>query len=778
MNGKPGASFLVFIRTLMIFTGLIMISVSSLPCLAREPVEYVNPFIGTGGHGHTFPGACVPFGMVQLSPDTGISGWDHCSGYHYPDNGIMGFSLTHLSGTGCADYGDILLMPTTGKLKLTPVTPGSRFSHEDEQASAGYYAVILQTYNIKVELTATRRAGFLRFTFPKSSETHILIDLAHGIGNSPVQAYVKVVGGNQIEGYRRSKGWARDRTVYFVAEFSKPFSSYGTWEETWRRWIHRDQSEESGKKVGAYVGYSASQSRVIMVKVGISFVSVDGARRNLEVEIPDWDFERVRREAKETWNEELNKIEVEGGTDDQKVIFYTALYHCLLCPYVFSDVDGKYIGMDGRIHTAKDHTHYSVFSLWDTFRAEMPLLTLIQPERLKDMISSLVAKYKEGGWLPIWPLANNYTNCMIGDHAVPVIVDAYMKGIRNFEVEKAYEAMRKGAMETPPQGHPFRGRVGLEYYKEMGYIPADKVDQSVSRTLEYAYDDWCLAQMARVLGKDDDYNIFLKRAHYYENVFDTSGQFMRPRNMDGSWVEPFDPMEAGNRYYTEANAWQYTWSVPHDVEGLIELMGGAEKFIKKLDALFEQSPEVKGPPDITGLIGQYAHGNEPSHHIAYLYNYAGAPWKTQERVRQIMDGLYGPGPQGLCGNEDCGQISAWYVFSAMGFYPVCPGQGMYVIGSPIFERVTIHLNRPYKADKFIIKANNVSSEDKYIQSAVFNGKALKKPWIRHSDITAGGTLTFEMGPEPNTEWGGAPEGPALYEREGCEEVRKKYVKSI
>jgi len=739
-----------------------------------NPTDFVNPFIGTADHGHTFPGAVLPGGLVQLGPDTGIKGWDWCSGYHYSDSTIIGFSHLHRSGMGAGDWGDILLMPTSGKLKVEPGTkenPGegyrSKFSHQGEKASPGYYSVNLTDYRIKAELTVSERAGFHRYTFPKSEASHILIDMEHGIGDKCTDAQVKIVNNTEIEGHRASNGFVKKQNVYFCAKFSKPFNSSGTWV---KNNIKPGSKEESGTNIGAYIDFITSENEVVEVKVGISYTSVAQARLNLDTEIPKWEFDRVKDDAKMKWDKALEKIEVamDKGTDEtynkQKLVtFYTALYHSLLFPTTFGDVDGKYMGLDNEVHAAKDFTYRSCFSLWDTFRAEMPLLTLINPERTNDVINTMIAQYEQGGWMPTpQQFGNSYTNDMIGDHPVVVILDALKKGIKNFDAEKAYEAVKKNAMETPPSDHRSRGRVGLADYLKYGYVPYDKVRESVSRTLEYAYNDWCVAQLAKVLGKTSDYEMFMKRAANYKNIIDTSTGFARPKNSNGEWLSPFDPKFIGqgnNRHYTEANAWQYTWFVPHDVQGLMILEGGRENFVKKLDSLFTTSSDIHSTvSDVTGLIGQYAHGNEPSHHTLYLYNYAGAPWKTQAMARNVMDSLYHEGPAGLCGNEDMGQMSAWYVLSAMGFYPVAPGQNVYSIGSPEFSKVTIHLDKSYNNGKqFVIEAKNNSKANKYIQSATLNGKPLNKPWFDHADIKSGGTLIFIMGPQPNKNWGSGKE---------------------
>ena len=732
--------------------------------------DYVNPFLGTNDHGHTFPGAALPGGMVQLSPDTDIKGWDWCSGYHYSDSSIMGFSHLHRSGMGAGDWGDIMLMPTNGKLKVEPGAkdkPGegyrSAFSHLEEEASPGYYSVNLKDYGIKADLTVTERAGFHKYTFPKSDASHILIDMEHGIGDRCTVAQIKILNNTEIEGHRSSNGFVKKQNVYFCAKFSKPFHSFGTWNKSD---IKSESKEESGAQIGAYVNYVTSENETIEVKVGISYTSTEEARLNLDKEIPHWDFDKVKENAHLKWDNALSKIEVQmdKGNDEtyrkQKLTtFYTALYHSLLFPATFSDADGKYTGLDHVAHTAKDFTYRSDFSLWDTFRAEMPLLTLIDPKRSNEAVNTMIAQYEQGGWMPTpQQFGNSYTNDMIGDHPVVVILDAWRKGIRNFDLEKAYQAVRKNAMETPPSDHPSKGRRALEAYIKYGYLPYTEIRESVSRTLEYAFNDWCVAQLAKELGKTDDYELFIKRAANYKNVIDTSTGFARPKDRNGSWLSPFDPKFIGqgkDRHYTEANAWQYTWFVPHDVQGLINLEGGREKFVEKLDSLFTTSSDIHSTvSDVTGLIGQYAHGNEPSHHTIYLYDYAGVPWKTQNMVRKAMDDLYSDGPAGLCGNEDMGQMSAWYVLSAMGFYPVAPGQNVYSIGSPEFSRVVIHLDKEFnKANEFVIETRNNSKENKYIQSATLNGQTLNKPWFDHAVIKNGGKLIFLMGPEPNKNWG-------------------------
>ena len=710
-----------------------------------KPSSYVDPFIGTGGHGHTYPGATLPFGAVQLSPDTDTEGWDWCSGYHYSDNSIMGFSHTHLSGTGATDYGDILFMPTTGELKFVPGRkdkPGegyrSRFSHEKETASPGYYRVYLNDYTIIAELAASLRSAIHRYTYPKSRQSNIIIDLEHGF-DSDCESLIRFVGGDRVEGMRKSHGWAEEHTVYFSAVFSKPYIDFGTVSDDKLSDANR---EAAGKNIKGFVRFDTQENEQVLVRIGLSAVSIDGAKKNLEKEIPYFAFDKVRMTAESIWNDELGKIQIESRNENLKKIFYTALYHSLITPNLFTDIDSRYFGMDRKIHVAKNFNYYTVFSLWDTFRAEHPLLTIIDPKRDGDFVRTLLEKYKESGLLPVWELASNETWCMIGYHSVPVIFDAYMKGIRGFNIQLALEAMKKSAE---------RDQNGLRFYRERGFIPADKENESVSKTLEYSYDDWCIAQFAKSTGEPADYEKYNQRSLFNKNLFDKSTGFMRGKMANGSWITPFEP-RAVTQQYTEATAWQYNFFVPHDIAGLINLLGGNENFIKKLDGLFNESDKLEGreQPDISGLIGQYAHGNEPSHHVAYLYSYAGSPWKTQERVRNIMKRLYTSKPDGLCGNDDCGQMSAWFVLSALGFYPVCPGQNTYIIGSPLFDKAVIRLD---DGKKFTIITQNGSGENKYIQISSLNGAAFSKPFITHSQIINGGELSFVMGENPNKMWG-------------------------
>lgn len=712
-----------------------------------EPVSYqddlskmVNPFIGTGAHGHTYPGPSAPFGMVQLGPDTRLEGWDGASIYHYTDSVIYGFSHTHLSGTGITDYGDILVTPTTGEIRFNNGADGnpgygSYFDKSTEKAHAGYYEVLLDDYQVKAQLTTSKRTGFHLYTFPENTEGNIILDLDHR--DKVVDAGATIVSDTEVEGYRISTGWAREQHVYFVMKFSKPFSQSGLALNN----VETDQQSLSGENVKGYFTFDNTDNEQLAVQVGISAVSIEGARKNLEAEMnADWDFEATKSAAEQAWNEALKKVTISTPDKDKATTFYTALYHSMLNPNLFNDVDGAYRGMDGKIGQAEGD-HYTIFSLWDTFRAAHPLYTLLEQERTNDFIRTFLRQYKDGGELPIWELAGNYTGTMIGYHAIPVIADAIVKGIDDYDLEEAYEAMKHSAMLD---------KRGLKEYKEYGYIPATEDAQSVSQTLEYAYDDWCIAQIAKLLGKEDDYNYFIRRSQYYKNIFDPSTGFMRGKK-NNTWFTPFDPAEV-NFNYTEANSWQYSFFVPQDVTGLYTALGGKEALGQKLDELFTVSTQTTGrhQADITGLIGQYAHGNEPSHHMAYLYNYINQPWKTQFRVHQILTEQYWNGPEGLSGNEDCGQMSAWYVLSAMGFYPVTPGSDEYIIGSPLMNEATMTLEN---GKQFTVRASNVSDRNIYIQSATLNGEPYSTTFIRQRDIMNGGILEFEMGSRPNESWG-------------------------
>ncbi len=704
--------------------------------IAQQKPDYstmVNPFIGTGGHGHTYPGVCLPFGMVQLSPDTRLEGWDGCSAYHYSDSIVYGFSHTHLSGTGCSDYGDILLMPATGKIALKNYGYASAFKHKNEKASAGYYAVKLAN-NIQVELTATDRCGFHKYSFPTNTKNHLVLNLAHR--DEVLESYIIIENDSTISGLRRSKAWADDQYVYFTLRLSKPLTQAQMLRNDSLVSIPKNQKVDNKNLITAF---SFDNIKELYVKLAISSVSIEGAKLNLKAEIPDWDFTSVLKNAKNDWNKELGKIEIEGGAKEQQEVFYTAMYHCMLAPNLYSDVDGSFRGRDLKVHKTDGWDCYTVFSLWDTYRAEHPLFTIIEPKRTLDFIKTMLSQYETGGILPVWELSANETNCMIGYHSVSVITDAYIKGIRNFDTNKMLEAMKSGASSD---------KRGLLPYRQYGYIPYDIESESVSKTLEYSYDDWCIAQFAKAIGKDD-YKEFIKRGQYYKNVFDPTTGFFRAK-ANGKWFAPFEPREV-NFNYTEANAWQYSMAIPQDIEGFIKLLGGKKAFENRLDSLFSTSSKTTGrdQSDITGLIGQYAHGNEPSHHMAYLYNYAGTPWKTQAMVKKIMNEQYFQKEDGLCGNEDCGQMSAWYVISAMGLYSVTPGTNIYNLSSPLFDKVTLHLEG---GKELVISAPGASGKT-YIQGLKVDGKEWNCPFITHEQLIKGAKLEYQMSDQPNKSWG-------------------------
>ncbi|MCW3103757.1 MAG: alpha-mannosidase [Bacteroidetes bacterium] len=698
-------------------------------------VQYVDPMIGTGGHGHTFPGATVPFGMVQLSPDTRIDGsWDGCSGYHYSDSVIYGFSHTHLSGTGCSDYGDIVLMPFTGSATLDLSKFQSKFSHKSEKAAAGFYSVKLSN-GVEVELTSTTRVGFHRYTFPEKSQGNVVIDLS--LRDKTLESSLDSISPTRLEGMRRSQAWATDQHIYFVIEFSAPFRIKMADNEI-GLWQGEDGLERVPNGDKMCLQFNTKLNRTVMVKVGISTVSIEGARKNLEAELKGWDFEKTKQEAAALWNKELGKIEVTDADKEKLKIFYTALYHTMIQPNVNMDVDGMYRGRDNKIHKADGFTYYSVFSLWDTFRAAHPLYTIIDQKRSSDFINTFLAQYEQGGRLPVWELASNETDCMIGYHSVSVIADAMVKGIKGFDYEKAFEASRHSAMLD---------HFGLSAYKMNGFISMDDEHESVSKTLEYAYDDWCISQMAKLLNKENEYAYFTERSQSWKNVFDPQTGFMRPKK-NGGWLSPFDPREVNNNF-TEGNSWQYTFFVPQDLPGLIAMMGGKEKFEKKLDELFTAPAQTTGreQADITGLIGQYAHGNEPSHHMAYLYNYVNAPAKTEFRLHQVMKDFYKPAPDGLIGNEDCGQMSAWYVLNALGIYEVTPGTDKYLLGTPLFKSAKVHLEN---GKIFSVNAENLSEANFYVQSRKMHDQLLKENYISYASIMNGENISFAMGGKPGS----------------------------
>ena len=722
------------------------------PVLPPEgPVSYVDPYIGTGGHGHTFLGASVPYGAVQVGPTNIVKGWDWCSGYHYSDSVLIGFSQMHLSGTGIGDLGDVLIMPCTGPIRTergTQEDPGSGYasyySHRHETARPGYYSVRLENYGVMAELTASERVGFHKYTFPQGAPAHIIIDLQQGIGwDSAVETFIRLKDEHTIEGYRYSKGWAVDQRVWFAIRSSVPI----------RQWLVYDGKDLQqgvackGNKVKGIISFDKSPGQVLL-KVGLSPVSSENALANIAAEIPGWDFAATAAAAKAKWNRELSRIKVTTTDTAVRRTFYTAYFHTMIDPALFNDHDGAYRGTDKKVYPNPGFNNYSVFSLWDIYRSCAPLSTLVHPDRVNDFINSLLTIYKQQGRLPVWPLMGNETDCMVGYHAVPLIVDAYMKGFRGFDTRLAYEAIKASSM---------RDERGLKYVKERGYIPADKEVESVSKGLEYAVDDWCIAEMAHKLGEKKDFAYYSQRAAYYKNYFDSSIHFVRPRMSDGSWKSPYDPFQAihENGDFTEGNGWQYTWLVPQDVEGLIRLMGGDEAFTRKLDSLFTAKGNMgdKASPDITGLIGMYAHGDEPSHHVTYMYAFAGRPWKTAERVRQVLREFYTDRPDGLAGNEDCGAMSSWYVFSSLGFYPENPANGIYVLGSPLFRKAVLQLKG---GRTFTLETVNNSAENIYIQRVEWNGKPYHKSYIRHEDIMKGGQLKVFMGSRPGSSFGVAP----------------------
>ncbi|MGM0932858.1 MAG: GH92 family glycosyl hydrolase [Bacteroidota bacterium] len=718
--------------------------------LDKELTSYVDPFIGTGGHGHTYPGATVPFGMIQLSPDNGISGWDWCSGYHISDDVIAGFSHLHLSGTGIGDLADLLFMPVNKEIDLTTevnsrkdIVYKSKFSHENEKSKPGYYQVFLEDHQVNVELTSSRRTGYSKYTFAEADTQSVVLDLGFAINwDSPTDTKIILEDDKTISGYRYSTGWARNQKVFFIAEFSKPIASHILITEGKKI----EGKTAQGIKTSAQLFFDESTGREVQLKLALSSVSINNARENLDKQ--GFQFEKVKEKANRLWEESLKNVKVQTPVDSLKTIFYTALYHSQLAPVTFSDKNDEFRKENDSIIKAEDFTAYSTLSLWDTFRAQQPLLTITHPNRVSDIINSMLEYYKTNEILPVWTLYGNETNTMTGYHSIPIITEAYLKGIRGFDVEAAYDAMKNTMMQDDR---------GLEYYKEYGYIPFELLDESVTITLEYAYNDWCVARLAKALGKTKDYEYFSTRAKAYEKLFDPETGFMRGKSKDGqTWNTPFDPKFSNHREntdYTEGNAWQHSWFVLHEPENFIELHGGSEKFTKKLEQLFTESSEITGEnasADISGLIGQYAHGNEPSHHIAYLFNKAGKPWRTQYWVREILKTQYSTKPDGLSGNEDAGQMSAWYVFSSMGLYPFNPASAEYEIGSPVFEKSTIDLEN---GNRFSILAKNVSDDNIYIQSATLNGEIFNQTSISHEELLAGGELIFEMGNKPNKNWG-------------------------
>ncbi|MBK7172108.1 MAG: GH92 family glycosyl hydrolase [Bacteroidales bacterium] len=717
---------------------------------------YVRPLIGTHGEGNTYPGAVAPFGMIQISPDTEDDLWETASGYEYADSSIIAFSLTHFSGTGIPDLGDIRFIPQLGKPWLVQGPKSnpdsgyrSRFSHSDEMAGAGYYSVWLRDQKIRVECTAGERAGILRFTFPKSDSSSILVDLSKNLRWNVIWSNIRVLNDSTITGYHMVNGWAKERYVFFTATFSRPFDSCNIMSDGKRVYYNgyrfRSSSECSGKNLQFLAHYRTGTDEKISVKVAVSAVSTQNAIDNLTNEIPNWSFDQVLASTLSKWDKELDKITIEG-TQEEKETFYTALYHAFLTPILYQDKNGQYRGFDNNIHKSKDFTNHAIFSLWDTYRATHPLFCLVQPERNANMIQSMLAHYDQSvdHLLPVWSLCSNETWCMIGYHSVPVIVDAYLKGVKGFDAERAYEAIKTTAM------NPDYDNVAT--YAKLGWVPFNRENESVSKTLEYAHDDFCIAQMAKSLGKEEDYQYFLKRAMAYKNLFDSRIMLMRGRDDEGNWRTPFNSHEyVQGGDFTEGTSWQYSWYVPHDISGLINLFGGNKPFLQKLDSLFTFTDNSsENVDDIQGRLGEYWHGNEPSHHIIYLYDFAGEPWKTQELVHKIIRTQYGNKPHSLTGNDDCGQMSAWYLFNVMGFYPVCPGTNYYAIGSPVISKASITLAGD---KKFNMRAENLSETNVYIQKVLLNGKNWNKPYFMYDDIKNGGEIIFYMGPKPNKKWG-------------------------
>ena len=721
-------------KSLHIIAGMIFAASALLSACTSgpSPLDYVDPRIGSGGHGHVFVGASVPFGLVQVGPTSIPQDWDWCSGYHSSDETVIGFSHTHLSGTGIGDLFDVTLMPVIGEVTYARGKHESydtgMWSYADrtkEVARPYYYSVPLKRYGITAEMTATNRVGFHRYTFPASKEAAIVIDLENGgCWDRTTEVKFEQESDTRIVGYRYSRGWANDQHVYFVAEFSRPFDSF----------------ELVGNKMYGRAAFSTKEGEQIYVKVALSPVSIDGAKANMEAELPDWNFKRTIANAEKAWLKELSKMEVTSDDEVAKRTFYTALYHTMIAPSEFCDVNGDYRGADKQIHKGNGHTTYTTYSLWDTYRAAMPLMSIIQKERMTDIVNTMINICDEQGRLPVWHLWGCETDCMVGNPGLISVADAVVKGDTGIDKERAFEAIKKTAM------HPGRGNV---HRIETGFIPSDKMTQSIAYDMEYAIADGAAAHAARALGKSDDAEYFEKRSHSYRNYFDPETKFIRGRLSDGSWRQEFDPYHSshGNDDYCEGNAWQYTWLVPHDVKGLQECFGGREPMLEKLDSLFTISSEVTGEnasADISGLIGQYAHGNEPSHHIIYMYTMMGEPHKAADRIREVLTTLYFDAEEGLSGNEDVGQMSAWYIMSAMGFYEAEPASGRYWFGSPLFNEVNINLCD----GTFRIVAENNSAENKYIQRVWLNGEPYAKGWISHADIKAGGELKFEMGSTP------------------------------
>ena len=742
-----------------IMSGIAMcLTFFAFSCTTQEKVEnktdytvYVDPYIGSGEHGHVFVGANVPFGAIQAGPQNIHKGWDWCSGYHYSDSVIIGFSHTHLSGTGCADLGDILLMPYTGEVRTArgeqdniEGTASSYYKHANEAVSPGYYSLLMDN-GVKVELTTTERTALHRYTYPEGSEQRLLINLKEGNGDRAYETYLKKIDDNTIEGFRFSKGWSPRHKVYFTMKTDQPIESLAVFNDD----AVAGNDELSGESVKGVVTFKNNTPNV-QVKIAISSVSCANALANMNAEVEHWDFDRVHKDAIDKWNNQLASVVIDTKDERAKKIFYTSMYHAFIAPTLYCDVNGDFRGHDDKVYTNNNWKNYSTFSLWDTYRTLNPLFTIIKPEMVGDIVNSFLSIYDQQGKLPIWPLVGGETECMPGYSAVPIIADAYLKGFTGFDAERAYADMVSSATYEKQNGVP--------YVLEKGYIPCDKIHEATSIAMEYAADDWGISQMAKKMGKTEDYQTFLKRGKYYEQYYDKDINFIRPKMNNGSWRTPYNPFRSvhGVGDFTEGTGWQYTFFVPQHPEGLIALMGGDAKFVSKLDSLFivEGDMGEGASSDISGLIGQYAHGNEPSHHVAYLYPNAGEQWKTAEKVRFIQDEFYTDKPEGVIGNEDCGQMSAWHIMSALGFYQVNPSNGVLVFGSPLFDKASVRLP---DGKTFDIVAQNNSKDNIYIQSVLLNGKPYNNSYILYDDVMKGGNLTFVMGNTPNKDFGAAPE---------------------
>lgn len=737
--------------------GMAALTMVAMSCNAQKGMEqknnyvsFVDPFIGSGGHGHVFVGANVPFGAIQLGPQNIFKGWDWCSGYHYSDSIIVGFNHSHLSGTGCSDLGDVILMPFIGDVRTTSGTQdniegscSSYYRHANEKAAPGYYSVKLDN-GVKVELTATERVGMHHYIYPEGT-ARLLINLKDGNDNKTFDTYMKKIDANTIEGYRFVKGWSPMRKVFFYMKLNRPIESL--------QLFHSDAAAGfdslNGDSIKGVVTFGKGVKDVL-VKVSLSSVSCANAKANMDAELPAWDFNQVHQAAIDKWNRQLSSISAQTNDNRAKKIFYTAMYHASFFPCLYCDVNGEFRGMDDKIYSDTKWTNYSIFSLWDTYRTFDPLMTILNPKMMGNFVNSFLSIYDQNGKLPIWPLQSGETECMPGYSSIPIIADCYLKGIGGFDAERALKDMVASAT--------YDKQNGVTYVKTMGYIPADKIHEATSIAMEYAADDWGLAEMAKKMGKEDIYKTFIARGHYYEKYFDKSIRFVRPKLADGSWRTPYDPFNSIHSVgdFTEGTGWQYTFFVPQHPEGLISILGGDAGFISKLDSLFIVHGDMgkQASSDISGLIGQYAHGNEPSHHVAYLYPYAGAQWKTAKIVRQIQKDFYTDQPDGIIGNEDCGQMSAWHILSALGFYQVNPSNGVFVFGSPLFDKASVNVGN---GKRFEVIAKNNSPKNIYIQSVLLNGKPYENAWISYQDIMKGGTLTFTMGDQPNKSFGAAPQ---------------------